>query len=323
MSDLRDLRRLERWFWRAPSAHNTQPWLLEYGSDRIDLRFDPLRHLEAGDPTRRDLFLSLGAFVEAVLIAAASEGIGLEFTHAVDVGAARVGTFSERATLYETSFTPADLDRRRTSRLPYRPGRAGEDDLAAARAELAPDERLHELAAREIAPLFTAADRHLFETPPVVRELRSWLRLTKRDPNYERDGLSYECLALSRLEAALFALALRPGVFPIVRALRLHRTFTSSARAVLDVDGSVLVLEAPDGPPSDLLAHGRSLLRIWLALSARGLYTHPLSAVIDYAATERELVNRLSLGAERRLLAVFRAGRSDVPARSNRLVPEG
>ena len=319
MTDLRDLRRLERWFWRAPSAHNTQPWLLEYESDRIELRFDPLRHLVAGDPTRRDLFLSLGAFVEAVLIAAASEGVGLEFAPEVDVGAARVGTFME-GEIYETSFTPADLDRRRTSRLPYSPGRVGQDDLAAARAELGPDERLHELEAREIAPLFVAADRHLFDTPPVVRELRSWLRLSKRDPNYERDGLSYECLALSRPEAALFGLALRPGVFGVVRALRLHRTFTSSARSVLDVDGSVLVLEAADGPPSELLAHGRSLLRVWLALSARGLYTHPLSQVIDYPATEQELVDRLSLGPERRVLGVFRAGRSDEPARSHRLV---
>lgn len=320
MTDLREVRRLERWFWRAPSAHNTQPWVLEYGSDRIELRFDPLRHLEAGDPTRRDLFLSLGAFVEAVLIAAASEGVGLEFTPAVDIGAARVGTFAEGAAIYETSFTPADLDRRRTSRLPYLPGRVGQDDLTAPRAELAPDERLHELDAREIAPLFTAADRNLFDTPPVVRELRSWLRLSKRDPNYERDGLSYECLALSRLEAAFFGLALRPGVFRIVRALRMQRTFTSSARSVLDVDGSVLVFEAPDGPAADLLARGRSLLRIWLALSARGLYTHPLSQVIDHPATEQELANRLSLGRGRRVLSLFRAGRSDVPARSHRLV---
>jgi hypothetical protein len=320
LTDLRDVQQLERWFWRAPSAHNTQPWVLDYESDRIELRFDPLRHLEAGDPTRRDLFLSLGAIVEAVLIAAASNGVGLEFTPAVEVGASRVGTFTEAAAIYETSFTPADLDRRRTSRLPYVPGRVGEDDLAAARAELAPGERLHELEAHEIAPLFTAADRHLFDTPPVVRELRSWLRLSKRDPNYERDGLSYECLALSRLEAALFGLALRPRLFRVVRALRLHRTFTSSAASVLDVDGSVLVLDAPDGPLSDLLSRGRSLLRIWLALSARGLYTHPLSQVIDYPATERELANRLSLGAERRIVSVFRAGRSDVPARSHRLV---
>ena len=94
MTDLRELRRLEPWFYRAPSAHNAQPWVLDYDPERIELGFDPRRHLEAGDPSRRDLFLSLGAFVEAVLVAAAAEGIPLDFAADVDVDGARVGAFA-------------------------------------------------------------------------------------------------------------------------------------------------------------------------------------------------------------------------------------
>lgn len=319
MTDLRELRQLEPSFYRAPSAHNTQPWVLDYAADQMELRFDTRRHLAAGDPTRRDLFLSLGAFAEAVLISAAAEGVALEFTAAVDVDAARVGTFTHSAALYDTAFAPADLERRRTSRLQYVPGRLSAEELAGACAQLFSEEQLHELDARTLIDLFTTADSHTYETLPVVRELRSWLRLSKRDPNYERDGLSYECLALSRLEAAAFAVALRPAIYRVVRALRLHRTFTSSARSVLEVEGSVLVLEAPAGPPDELLRHGRSLLRIWLALAAIGVYTHPLSQIIDCPATERGLAARLSLGPERRLLSVFRTGRSEMPARSSRL----
>jgi len=40
VTDLRELRRLEPLFWRAPSAHNTQPWLLEYSAERIALGVD-------------------------------------------------------------------------------------------------------------------------------------------------------------------------------------------------------------------------------------------------------------------------------------------
>ena len=36
----RALQQLEHQFWRAPSAHNTQPWQLAYGADRIELEFD-------------------------------------------------------------------------------------------------------------------------------------------------------------------------------------------------------------------------------------------------------------------------------------------
>ena len=49
---------------RSPGSSTTR-------RGRIGLRFDPDRHLAAGDPTRRDLLLGLGAFVETVLIVAA------------------------------------------------------------------------------------------------------------------------------------------------------------------------------------------------------------------------------------------------------------
>ncbi len=320
MSDLRELRRLEPWFYRAPSAHNTQPWVLAYAPGRIELHFDPRRHLQAGDPTRRDLLLSLGCFAEAVLIAAAAEGTPLDFFPAVDDDAARAGFFAPRSGTYETQFGPADLERRQTSRLSYAEVRLPDDVVAAAREQLRPGERLHELGARDVVELFTAADRWMYEAPPVVEELRSWLRLSRRDPNYERDGLTYECLALSRLEARAFGLLLRPRVYRLVRALGVHRRFTASARAVLDVDASVLALVGAAHTPEELLLSGRSLLRVWLALSAAGCYTHPLSQIIDCASTERELSERLALGPSRRLLSVFRAGRSDPPPWSHRLV---
>ncbi len=320
MTDLRGLRRLEPWFYRAPSAHNTQPWVLAYEPEQIELRFDPCRHLLAGDPTRRDLLLSLGAFVEAVLVTAAAERIALDFLPALDVDTARVGCFKEAARVYETRFGPADLERRRTSRLSYAAGRLSDGELAAARAQLGPGEHLHELSAREVVELFTAADRWMYETPPVVDELRSWLRLSKRDPRYERDGLTYECLALSALEARALRLLLHRRAYPLVRKVGLHRSFTASARAVLEVDGSVLALTGPAEAPEDVLLGGRSLLRVWLELSAAGCYSHPLSQLIDCLSTEQELSRTLALEPGRRLLCVFRAGRSAVPPRSHRLV---
>ena len=320
MTDLRELRRLEPWFFRAPSAHNTQPWVLAYEPEQIELRFDPRRHLEAGDPTRRDLLLSLGAFVEAVLVTASAEGIALEFTPAIDLESARVGVLSEGAHPYETRFRPVDLERRRTSRLAYASGRLSEGELAAVRSQLRSGEQLHELGARDVVELFTTADRWMYETPPVVDELRSWLRLTKHDPRYELDGLTYECLALSRLEAHALGLLLRPRVYRFVPMLGLHRLFTASAKSVLELDGSVLVLAGAADTPGELVLSGRSLLRIWLELSSAGCYTHPLSQIIDCPSTAQELTQRLALEPGSRLLSVFRAGRSDMPPASHRLI---
>jgi hypothetical protein len=299
VTDLRALRRLEPLFSRAPSAHNTQPWTLRYASDQVMLGFDPARWLAVSDPTRRDLELSLGAFAEAVLIAAAEDGLALRFEG---------DRFVPAETIYETPFTGADLEHRRTSRLAYAPGRI--EDLTAARAQLRDGERLHELSARSVVELFSRADRHVYKTPPVVEELRAWLRLDPADPRYVEDGLNAECLDLSRLEARALSVALRPRVLPFVR-----RALTAASSRVLARDHSILVLE---GPRDDVRESGRSLLRLWLALDRDGYRTHPLSQLIDSDETLATLADRLGVPSER-LLAVFRAGRSPEPARSHRL----
>jgi hypothetical protein len=319
VSDLRDLRRLESQFFRAPSAHNAQPWLLDYASDRVELGFDSARVLHEGDPTRRDLFLSLGAFVEAVLITARTAGSAVEFEPAVNVERRRVGVFVAARDPYETPFTADDLVRRQTSRLEYAPGRLTGDDLAAARSKLDAGTELHELAALDVADLYVAGDRHLYDSPPVVEELRAWLRLSRRDPRYKQDGLSYECLALRRAEAGALALLLRPSFYRFVRALRVHRLFTTATTSLLAAEGSVLVLTGAAETPEQLLTHGRSLLRVWLALARCGLYTHPLSQILDYAPTEHQLAARIGATAGRRPLCVFRVGHSERPPRSPRL----
>ena len=318
MSDLRDLRRLETQFFRAPSAHNTQPWILEYEADRVELCFDPARALPAGDPTRRDLLLSLGALAEAVLIAASSVGIAVEFEPGFEAEPRRVGAFRRASSPYSTPFTPDDLARRQTSRTRFTGGRLTGDDLTAARNQVAGDAELRELPTRDLVDLNAAAELHLYESDAIVEELRSWLRLSRRHPRHDLDGLSYECLGLAPVEAAAVAVLLRQPVYRFVRLLRLHRRFSAATTSLLESDGSALVLVGAAATPEQVLTHGRSLLRTWLALARRGLYTHPLSQILDYEVTEHQLAERVGAAAEHRLLCVFRAGRSEPPPRSSR-----
>lgn len=319
MTDLRELERLEPRFWRAPSAHNTQPWLPVYEHDRVELAYDPERALPAGDPTRRDLFLSLGAFVETALVVAADAGLALAFEPEVDPARRRVGAFVAAAARYSTPFTSHDVERRQTSRLPYLPERLSAEALADARSALGGDARLDEMAARELVELVEEADRYIYGSAEIVAELRSWLRLSPRDPRYARDGLSYECLGLSRLEAAAVGLLLRPAPLRATRRLGLQRRLSAATTSLLEREGSALALVSPAGSAEDVLEGGRSLGRVWLALARHGLYTHPLSQILDCPATERELTSRLEVTGEGRVLSIFRVGRSEIPPRSHRL----
>ncbi|MEO3782317.1 hypothetical protein ABGB12_03235 [Actinocorallia sp. B10E7] len=59
---------------RAPSIHNTQPWLFLPEGDRIEVHADPSRRLPSVDPQGRALHLSLGAAVLNLCLAVAATG---------------------------------------------------------------------------------------------------------------------------------------------------------------------------------------------------------------------------------------------------------
>jgi nitroreductase len=60
---------------RAPSTHNTQPWICRLGATSIHLYADPTRWLPATDPDQRDLMLSCGAMLHHLEVALASLGV--------------------------------------------------------------------------------------------------------------------------------------------------------------------------------------------------------------------------------------------------------
>jgi hypothetical protein len=314
--DAEALRELEPDFWRAPSAHNTQPWVLRYGNDAVEVGWDPARALRHGDPTGRDLRLSLGAFVECCLIVCAGAGLAVDFEPCYDEPGLRAGRLAGGPAAYATPFAAADVRRRITSRVAYHPGALSDDEVAElcdlARAA-GGDVRLE--ACRKLRRMLAEADQHLFGTPPVARELRRWLRLTPRHPRYRLDGLTDQALDLSRFEASGLRAVLAPGAYGLLRRVGLGRLLAAASRGLLDYDGQVLVLIAPPGcGPEGQVAMGRVLLRQWLALARRGYATHPLSQILDCGPTRDALAVRLGIGDPERLLSLVRVGRPAAPA---------
>ncbi|MEV0387335.1 hypothetical protein [Nonomuraea sp. NPDC050643] len=297
---MRELRALEPDFWRAPSAHNTQPWTLAYTGDEVTVGWDPGRALPISDPTGRDLRLSLGAFVECCLIVCADAGFAVGFRP--DPGPHRVGFLHPVARPYRTPFTTADVRARGANRGEYHPGRLPEE-LAAGLTGM------RRVACRDLADLLHAADLHQFGDGEVTRELRAWLRLTRRHRRYLLDGLSDRALALTRAEAIGLRASL--ALYPALRRLGLPRVLAGASRGLLDYDGDVLVLV---GPVSEEVELGRTLLRHWLTLSGLGYTTHPLSQIIDCEPTRRALAERLGVEDPHTLLHVARVGRPKAPA---------
>lgn len=54
----------------APSTHNSQPWLFKIENNSCQIYIDPSVSIKEADPLGRDLYISLGCFLENLIIAA-------------------------------------------------------------------------------------------------------------------------------------------------------------------------------------------------------------------------------------------------------------
>ncbi|GIG86296.1 nitroreductase family protein [Plantactinospora endophytica] len=320
--DVAAFRALEPLCWRAPSAHNTQPWRLDYRAGAIGVGWDPADTLPAADPSGRDLWLSLGAFVETCLVVAADAGLRMEFVADHRAEDRRVGWLRESRYRYHSPFGAAQVRDRRTHRGRFVAGPSAEviDAVRAVAAAAGGTIRVLPDAALSTR-LLRLADRQLYADPAVVAELRSWLRLTPGHPDYHADGLTDRCLGLSRGEAVGLRAAL--AAYPVLRRLGLPRLLAAAAGDPLALGGAVIVLVGPaDADGTTRVGLGRVLMRIWLTLHTAGLSAHPLSQLIDAPAAKATLGALLDVPAER-LAHVARVGRPADPApRSARRVDD-
>ena len=69
---------------KAPSGHNTQPWLFKIGDSEIAIYPDTTKALPVVDPDNRELFVSLGCAAENLCIAATHKGYATAMTVTAD-----------------------------------------------------------------------------------------------------------------------------------------------------------------------------------------------------------------------------------------------
>lgn len=292
---------------RAPSVHNVQParWRIEPGGDVVLFRALD-RALPVADPTGHDVDVSLGAAFEGMAIAMSRLGLTLGAPvpeHRAEAeGCAPVARARIASGAVEDPLAPY-VDRRRTYRGRFT--RRGARELSSARAVERDDVHVIDdaLDIRLASRTHDAATWRFESRPDYHAELWSWLRLSRRDPRYHRDGLNADCLALSAPERVAAQVLLRPSVFRALGRLRLARHLVSEATQVRSAIALVLLMPRRTVPAFDV---GRRFYRLWLEITAAGLYGAPMSAIADDPAARSQFDSLVP--SDRRLANVLRVG---------------
>jgi nitroreductase len=296
---------------RAPSVHNVQParWRFEPAGDVILFRALD-RTLPVADPAGHDVQASLGAAFEGMVIALSRLGFTLgapvpeRAAQAEGCEAVVRARISGGATLDPLA---ASVSERRSYRGRFT--RRGARELASARTLAAEDVRVIDdaLDIRLASKAHDDATWRFESRREYHAELWSWLRLSRRDPRYRRDGLNADCLALSGAERLAGLVLLRPFVFSVLARLRVARFLVSEASQVKSAIALVLFIPRRSDSAFDV---GRRFYRLWLEITAAGLHAVPMSASADDAVTRARYEK--DIPRDRRLANVLRVGHAPV-----------
>lgn len=285
----------------APSVHNTQPtrWHLD-PDGAIRLSADQTRRLRVGDPTGRDLEVSMGAALEGTMIALANRGLagivepgdGLRIVPGIGASADPLAAEMPRRLTWRGGFAPAPA--------------ALSQSLANWAAQQDDVGLVYEPA--DIAAISALNERTslaFYRNAPYREELLSWMRLSRADARFGIDGLSAPAMGLSAFEAFGAGMVLRQPLFGWLDAIGVFGGLMSEDRHTLGATAILLFHRPGDEAPVDT---GRALYRRQLELSALGFQTWPMSVLADDPAAAAELASRHSIAADRRLITAWRVG---------------
>lgn len=299
---------------RAPSAHNTQPacWHIDAGNG-IYLFENLDRQLKVADPQKRDHYIGLGAAFEGLCIAASEDGVELA-PPAFDCAP---GFDYDPATHRPLAFTSVRGPCNPDFLAPYVPRRAtyrGKfTDLRRrgaafkAWAERNPDILLADEAS-DITRIADWYDRCAYEfakDEACYTELYCWLRFNDRHPDWNRDGLNANALAMGAVEKGLGAYVAHPTVFQLWKKLGLGKHFVSEKAAIRSA--SCILIFTGDRELS-AFHMGRRFYRLWLEIASLGFALCPMSALSDHPWGRERLRAGWDIPADRHIVNVLRVG---------------
>lgn len=200
-----NLEKLIEYGIKAPSGHNTQPWLFSVNESEIHIHPDLNRALPVVDSDNHALYISLGCAVENIVIAATQYGLRASVS---------INKAQDSKPFIVISLTPDDfiqedelvnyIEKRQSTRNEYSDQKVPEVDLNTLRNSfefegvglitLTEGNKIDKLE-----PLIIEGSNKQFRNKEFVEELVNWFRFSKAEAENKGDGLWIKSMGLPNM----------------------------------------------------------------------------------------------------------------------------
>lgn len=270
----------------APSTDNCQPWRFAWDGAALDVFLDHERAESAIDVRNTATWMSLGAALLNIRLAASVLHLQLATALSPDAQAGQ----PVAKIRFEPSSLPADplapsIPQRATNRLAYRSAPLFDDDRVALLdtvedSSVQLDMVVDPDALGRAADLLAQFDQLLFEHPTFHGALFRWVRWTDDEARRRLDGLPVSTLGLSSLERTGFRALSHWPTSRTMAALGLTKACVRKTAVTYRRSAAIGALSVAQLEAESAIRAGVTLERIWLTATSRGLALQPMAGLV-------------------------------------------
>jgi hypothetical protein len=291
----------------AGSSHNTQPWKAAvFGEDSILIFADTSRLLPVVDKTGRELFISIGAFIEN--LSAAANCLGYQTVINQNPSDDPLSKPVASVRLYKSAnqkagFSLSDLELRTTLRIPFDTVPVNQPDweslvgldtahihfISSASAEG------KRIAENEYEAFAIQSRNELAK-----EELANWIRFSNKDVKGKRDGLTPAGMGIKGIGGFVVRNTFKPE--DSKKASFVEQGIEKTKKQVEHCGGWIIITQETDNREGWIKA-GRLYERLNLSCRKLHLGFHPMNQIIEEAAFENKLNHELKFRGNIRFIA--------------------
>lgn len=324
---------------QAPSGENCQPWKFVVSGNKIDLHLLPERDQSAYNWGQRGSYMSCGAVIENIVIAASSRG------YATDIVCLPTSSNAEHVASINLRKDPsikADslaefISRRVTNRKSYKiePLTSNERETLShvesieAQVVLVEDRS----AIEDLARVGSTNEEVMIGNKALHQFFFSHINWTKEEDEQKKIGFYIKTLELPPPAVFSFKIIKSWSVMKVFRSLGFPKVVAKQNAATYAASAAIGAILLAGDTPLDYIKGGRALERIWLTVTSLGLSLQPLTGILFFdlrishgdtdlfsADEQKKIISAyetaqgvLSTGS-RRVGFMFRVGRGEAPS---------
>ena len=272
---------------KAPSGHNTQPWLFRLQEDAIEVHPNLKNSLAVVDPENRELYISIGCAVENLCVAATQKGY-----HPVPVILKENdSTYIIRINLRKQAPINNPLfeaiNKRQTNRSVYNARTIAADTLNLIQG-ITKEEGVKfymykngEVAFDTLTEYVRQGNEIQMKNEHFKDELLSWIRYNKHHVNQTGNGLTYATMGSPSI----------PGFLgkPLVKSFLKPKTQNKSDIKKIESSSHLVLFTVTASTPEEWILLGRTLERFLLKTTQLGI----ANAYMNQPCELRELAQKV------------------------------